>query len=126
MALMQTCDVPAPTSTNSRPKRPARSHLDLLIRILDTIILAHRNLLLLLRHRMLHPHLLRMLRHVLPYVAWIPQLRRHAQVLAAAHQRVGLAPLGGGGDAVRVEVVLFAAGDGDESFWRDMAVSDQS
>ena len=44
-----------------------------------------------------------------------PELARNAQILAAPHQCVGFAPLGRGGDAVGIEVLLLAAGDGNES-----------
>lgn len=46
---------------------------------------------------------------------WVPELRGDAEVLAAAHEGVGFACLGGGGDAGGVEVFLFAAGNGDEA-----------
>jgi len=72
---------------------------------------------------MLHPNLLTLVRHELADEAGIPQLRRDAQILAAAHQRVGLAALGGGGDALGVEVLLFAAGDGDKSIVKTPRVS---
>jgi hypothetical protein len=45
----------------------------------------------------------------------IPELRSNSQIFTAAHERVRLAALGRGGDAVRVEVLLFAAGEGDEA-----------
>ena len=45
----------------------------------------------------------------------IPELRGNSQVFAAAHERVGLTAFGGGGDAVGVEVLLFATGEGDEA-----------
>lgn len=63
---------------------------------------------------MFDKHLLNMLFLELADPAWIPQLAGDTQVLAAAHHGVGLAALGSGGDAFGVEVVLFAAGDGDK------------
>lgn len=63
---------------------------------------------------MLHKHLARVLRLELPDPAWVPQLARNAQILAAAHQRVGATSLRCGGDAVGGKVVLFTAGDGNE------------
>lgn len=64
---------------------------------------------------MLHPYLLRIRSNEGADEAGIPQLAGDAEVFAAAHQGVGFAAFGGGGDAVRGEVVHFAAGDGDES-----------
>ena len=69
----------------------------------------------LLRQRMLHHQLPRMLFHEPPYVPGVPELASDAEVFAAAHEGVGFAAFGCGGDAVGVEVALFAAGDGDES-----------
>lgn len=64
---------------------------------------------------MLHPNLFCMLRDELSDKAWIPEFTGDAQVFAAAHQSVRLAALDCGGDAFWRKVVLFAAGDGDES-----------
>lgn len=47
--------------------------------------------------------------------ARVPELACYAEVLAAPHERIALACLGRGGDAVRVEVFLFTARDGDEA-----------
>jgi hypothetical protein len=47
--------------------------------------------------------------------ARVPELRRDSEIFAAAHQGVGLAPFGRGRDAVGVEVLLLAAGEGDEA-----------
>lgn len=69
----------------------------------------------LLRRRVLHHHLPPHLAHELLDEARVPEFRGDAQVLAAAHQGVGFAAFGRGRDAVRVEVGLFAAGDGDEA-----------
>jgi hypothetical protein len=46
--------------------------------------------------------------------ARVPELRGDAQVLAAAHQRVGLAPLARRGDRLLGEVRALAARLGDE------------
>jgi len=88
-------------------------HLDLLERVLDHIVLPNHNLALLLCHVVLHPHLPRPLVRELAYEPRIPEFTRNTQILAAAHQGVGLAALGRGGDAVGVKVLLLATGDGD-------------
>lgn len=70
-------------------------------------------------HKGLFPHF----RHEFLDEAGIPELGGDAEVFAAAHEGVGFAAFGGGGDAVWVEVLLFAAGYGDESVtlrWFDM------
>ena len=84
----------------------------------DLIVLAEPDLLLLLGDDVLDPHLLGVRAHELADEARVPELRGDAQVLAAAHQGVGLAALGRGRDAVLVEVLLFATGLADESVWR--------
>lgn len=58
---------------------------------------------------MLDPLLDGVLLHELADEAGVPELRGDAEVLAAAHEGVGLAALGGGGDAVLGEVLLLAA-----------------
>jgi hypothetical protein len=68
-----------------------------------------------LSRNMLHHQLAHVSLHEAANEPGIPELRSNSQVFAAAHQRVGLAALGRGGDAVRVEVLLFAAGEGDET-----------
>lgn len=47
--------------------------------------------------------------------ARIPQFAGDAEVLTATHHGVGLAALGSGGNPVGAEIVLLAAGNGDES-----------
>lgn len=84
-------------------------------RVLDLIILPHPNLPPLLRLLMLNPHLLGVRRDEVPDEARIPEFAGHPEVFAAAHEGVGFAAFDGGGDAFGGEVVLFAAGDGDES-----------
>lgn len=64
---------------------------------------------------MLHPHLSCPILRELAYKPWIPELRRNTQILAAPHQGVGFAAFGRGGDAVGVEVLLFAARYGNET-----------
>lgn len=64
---------------------------------------------------MLHKHLPRVLRLELANIPRIPQFTGNAQVLAAAHKRIRATALRRGGDAVRREVVLFTAGNRDES-----------
>lgn len=59
---------------------------------------------------MLDPLLLGVLLHELADEARVPQLRGDAQVLAAPHQRVRLAPLGRRRHALLAEVLLLAAG----------------
>ena len=73
------------------------------------IILPHPNLLLLLRHHMLHPNLLPVLRDKFPDKPRVPQFTGDANVLAAAHQRIGFAAFGRGGDSLRREVIHLAA-----------------
>jgi hypothetical protein len=57
----------------------------------------------------LHPHLATVVLLEGANPARVPQLRRDAQVLAAPHQRVGLAALAGGGDRLGAEVLALAA-----------------
>ena len=84
-------------------------------RVFGTIVFPQHNLPLLLGARMLHPHLLRHLGRKLADEARVPELRSDTQVFTASHQGVGFAAFGCGGDAVRVEVLLLAAGYGDEA-----------
>jgi hypothetical protein len=90
-------------------------HLNLLIRILDRIILPNHHLSLLLRAHMLNPHLPRRLAGKLANKPRIPEFASNAQVLAAAHQRVGFTSLGRRRDAVGVEILLLAARYGYEA-----------
>lgn len=88
----------------------------LLIRVLRVVSFAHCNLALLLGRDVFNPDLLSVFFLKIPNVARVPQLRGDAQVLAAAHQRVGLAPFAGGGDTVVVtEELALATGLCDES-----------
>lgn len=92
---------------------PTSRHL--LVRPPHLIVLPHKMPPPLLRRQMLHKQLPRVLAHEPANKPRIPELRRDAQVLAAAHQRVRLAPFSSCRDAVGVEVRLLAAGEGDES-----------
>lgn len=67
---------------------------------------------------MLDPNLLRVLRYELPDKSRVPQFTSDAEVFAAAHQRVGFAAFGRGGDGLGREVVHLAARDGHESSLR--------
>lgn len=87
----------------------------LLPRVNHLVILPDPDLGLLLGDNMLDKHLARVLGLELADPPRIPQLAGNAQVLAAPHQRVGLAPFRRCRDAVGAEIVLFAAGDGDEA-----------
>ena len=64
---------------------------------------------------MLDNRLLARFPHEPPNETGIPEFACDAQVLAASHQGVGFAAFGCGRDAVRVEVLLFAARYADES-----------
>lgn len=99
-------DLSALSCFHSRELEPTRRHID---------IFAHENLLLPLGAQMLHPHFLTVLRLELAYKHRVPQLGCNTQILAAAHQSVGFAALCRGGYTLRVEVLLFAAGDRHES-----------
>lgn len=109
--------IPSSSSIHSPPPRlprlPTSRHL--LVRPPHLIVLPHKMPPPLLRRQMLHKQLPRVLAHEPANKPRIPELRRDAQVLAAAHQRVGLAPFSSRRDAVGVEVRLLAAGEGDES-----------
>lgn len=101
---------------SSRPRRTHGSNsLDLLERIPELVILTHPMLPSLLGDLVFYNHLFAHVSHEALDESWVPEFGCHAQVLAAAHQGVGLAAFGGGGDAVRVEVGLFAAGYADQT-----------
>lgn len=63
---------------------------------------------------MLHKHVSGILSLELANPSRIPEFTGNAQVLAAAHQRIGPATFCGCWDAVRSEVILFAAGYRDK------------
>jgi hypothetical protein len=90
-------------------------HLDLLEGIFNRIILAHHNLLLLFCADMLHPYLLCQFARKFANESRVPEFAGYAQILAAPHQRIGFASFGGRGDAIRVEILLLAAGYGNKS-----------
>ena len=92
-----------------------RAHLALLERVFDSIILSDHNLPLLLSRLVLDPHLLCVFGVEVADESWIPQLTRNTQVLTAAHQGIGLAPLSSGGNTVRLKVLLLAARYRDKS-----------
>lgn len=81
----------------------------LLVWVARLIALAHPDLALLLVHHVLDPDLLRVLLLEVADIARIPKLGSDAQVLAAAHQCVALAPFASGGDAVVVTEELALA-----------------
>ena len=83
--------------------------------IRDGILLPQIYLLPLLRDSMLHKHLLCVLFHERADESGIPKLTGDTKVLTASHQRVRFAAFNCGRDAFGGEVVLFAAGDRNES-----------
>jgi hypothetical protein len=89
--------------------------LHLLVWIFSAIVLPQHDLPLLLRTCVLNPHLLCHLVRKFANEPRIPELRCYTQVLAAAHQGVGFAAFGRRRDAIRVEVLLLAAGYGNEA-----------
>lgn len=91
------------------------SFLTFLKRVSDLVVLAQPDLLLLLGGDVLDPLLGGVLLHELADEARVPELRGNAQVLAAPHHGVRLAPFGGCGHAVFAEVLLFTARLGYES-----------
>ena len=93
----------------------AHLQLHLLVRILGSVVLPQHNLPLLLCARMLHPHLLRHLIRKIANEARIPEFRRDTQVFATSHQGIRFAAFGRSGNAIGVEVLLLATGDGDKS-----------
>lgn len=104
--------------TNSTPLPPRRrtpSCRYLLERILQLIVLAHVMLPPPLSRNMLNHQLTHMTAHETANKPGVPEFRSDPQVLAAAHESVGFAAFGRRRDAVGVEVLLLAAGDGDEA-----------
>ena len=65
--------------------------------------------------RVFYEDLYAMLCLELPDEAGVPELARDAEVFAAAHQSVAFARFRGGRDAIRVEVLLLATCDTDQS-----------
>ena len=75
---------------------------------------AMREHVLLFGPRVFYEDLYAMFRLELPDEAGVPELARDAKVFAAAHERVALARLRCGGNAIRVEVLLLSTGNTDE------------
>lgn len=65
----------------------------------------------------LDDHLLTHVGHEALDESRVPEFGGDTQILAAAHQGVGLAAFGCGGDAIRVEIGLFATGYADETIF---------
>lgn len=63
----------------------------------------------------LHHHLANVGLHEAADEPGVPELGGDSQIFAAAHERIGLAAFGRGGNAVWVKVLLLAAGEGDEA-----------
>lgn len=97
------------------PLRRRRRGTHLLVRVSHLIILAHEVLPPPLGRDVLDEELADMGLHKAANEARVPELRRDPEVFAAAHQGVGFAALGRGWDAVGVEVLLLAAGEGYEA-----------
>ena len=91
----------------------------LLVRIPRLAVLAHPHLAALLVDDVLDPHLVALRALELADEARVPQLRRHAQVLAAPQQRVRLAPLARRRDGLFGKVLALAARLGDEAAGED-------
>ena len=83
--------------------------------IFQLVVLAHVVLSPPLGCDVLHHHLAHVGLHESANEPGIPELGGDSQIFAAAHERIRLAALGRGGDAVGVEVLLFATGEGDEA-----------
>ena len=103
------------SSSSSLARRSSSRRSNILERILQLVVLAHVVLSPPLGCDVLHHHLAHVGLHEATDEPRIPELGGDSQVFAAAHEGVGLAALGRGGDAVGVEVLLFAAGEGDEA-----------
>ena len=90
-------------------------------RVLQLVVLAHVVLSPPLGGDVLHHHLAHVGLHEATDEPRVPELGGDPQVLAAAHEGVGLAALGRGGDAVGVEVLLFATSEGNEAAMDQLA-----
>lgn len=93
----------------------SRRRRDVLVRVLELVVFPHVMLSPPLRRDVLDHHLAHVSLHEPADESRVPEFGRDSQVLAAAHESVGFAAFGRGGDAVGVEVLLFAAGEGDEA-----------
>jgi hypothetical protein len=97
------------------PLRRRRRVAHLLVGVPDLVVLAHEVLPPPLSGDVLDKQLADMSLHEATNEARVPELRGDSEVFAAAHQGVGFAAFGRGRDAVGVEVLLLAAGEGDEA-----------
>jgi hypothetical protein len=102
-------------SSSSPARRSSGWRSNVLERVLQLVVLAHVVLSPPLGCDVLHHHLAHVSLHEPTDEPGIPELGGDSQVFAAAHERVGLAALGRGRDAVGIEVLLFATGEGDEA-----------
>ena len=110
-----------PCSSSSSARRGSSWRSNILERVLQLVVLAHVVLSPPLGCDVLHHHLAHVSLHEATDESGIPELGGNSQIFAAAHERVGLAALGRGGDAVGVEVLLFAAGERDEAGLNSLA-----
>lgn len=93
----------------------AKLQFDFFVWVSGAVVLSQHYLPLLLGAHMLHPYFLCHLVRELPDEAWVPEFRSNTQVFTASHQGVGFAAFGRSGNTVRVEVLLLATGNGNES-----------
>lgn len=93
----------------------SRRRRDILVRVLQLVVFTHVMLPPPLSSDVLDHHLAHVGLHEPADESRVPEFGRDSQVFAAAHESVGFAAFGRGGDAVGVEVLLFATGEGDEA-----------
>lgn len=104
------------SSSSSLPAlRSSSRRSNVLEGVFQLVVLAHVVLSPPFSSDVLHHHLAYVSLHEATDEPGIPELGGDSQVFAAAHERVGLAALSRGGDAVGIEVLLFATGEGDEA-----------
>jgi hypothetical protein len=96
---------------SSPPLRTSRWRSNILVRVLQLVVFAHEMLSPPLGRDVFHHQLTHVSLHEAANEPGIPEFRSNPQIFATAHQRVGLAALSRGGDAVRVKVLLFSAGE---------------
>jgi len=108
---------------SSSPLRTSSWPRDILVRVFQHVVLTHVMLSPLFSRNMFDHHLTHVSLHEPANESRIPKLRSDSQIFAAAHERVRFAALGRGGNAVGIEVLLFAAGEGDESV--EVTISEQ-
>ena len=92
-----------------------RKLFSLFPRIRDRIILAQPDLRLSLIHDVFHEHLARMRGLEFADESRVPEFAGDSEILATPHQCVGSTALRCSGDTVWREVILFTAGDRDET-----------